>query len=334
MSRPALSILFPFALIALLLVLVPEAVLAAFAGAMLAVGWRRAAVWMRHRTGLPLWATLTVVPVALVALLVATGVFAAPVIADEARLLAAQFPQAGAAVQERIADYPWLNDMIQRLDTSSLASAGKEAAGTATAVLGNIFGGLGTTVTVALLAIYAAAEPRVYRLGIVALAAPTIREDADRLVSSSADALSAWLGAQLVAMAVVGLLTWVGLMLLGVKLSAVLALITALLTFIPVLGPVMAAVPAVVLALADSPALAVQVALLYVGVQAVEGNLVTPMLQSHAVDMPPALLLLMQLVLGTLFGLLGLVVAAPLTAVAIAAGRDVYVKRWLERREG
>jgi predicted PurR-regulated permease PerM len=50
--------------------------------------------------------------------------------------------------------------------------------------------------------------------------------------------------------------------------------------------------------------------------------------------MPPALLLLMQLVLGTLFGLLGLVVAAPLTAVAIAAGRDVYVKRWLERREG
>jgi len=332
MSRSALSVLFPAILVAVLLVLVPEAVLAAFAGAMLAVGWRRAAIRLSQRTGLHLAITLAAIPLALAVLVVGAGFFAAPVIAEEARLLGEQLPAAVAAIQARLAEFPWLNDLVGRIDASSFASAGREAAGTATAVIGGVFGGLGTAVTVLLLAIYAAAEPHAYRLGIVALAAPSIREDADRMVSSAADALSAWLGAQLAAMASVGLLTWIGLMLLGVKLSAVLALITALLTFIPVLGPVLAAVPALLLALADSPALAIQVALLYVAVQAVEGNLITPVLQARAVDMPPALLLLMQLILGTLFGLLGLIIAAPLTAVGIAVGRDTYVGAWLERR--
>jgi predicted PurR-regulated permease PerM len=90
-------------------------------------------------------------------------------------------------------------------------------------------------------------------------------------------------------------------------------------------------VPAVLVALAQSPALAAWVALLFLTIQLLEGNVIAPWIQKRTVSLPPALTILSQTVLGTLFGLIGLIVATPLIAVLLVAVRMIYVEGFLER---
>lgn len=96
----------------------------------------------------------------------------------------------------------------------------------------------------------------------------------------------------------------------------------ALLSFIPNIGPILSAVPAILIGLAESATTALYVALLYVGIQTVETYLITPLIQRSAVSMPPALLLVAQLVMGVL----GLLVAAPLTLVVLVLVETLYIQ--------
>ena len=130
---------------------------------------------------------------------------------------------------------------------------------------------------------------------------------------------------QLIAMAAVGTLTGVGLWLLGVHSALVLGLIAGLMEFVPYLGPILSAVPGILLALALSPDLAIWVALLYFAVQQFEGYVLTPLVQQYAVDLPGVVLLFSLLAFGTLFGTLGIVLAAPLTVVTYVLVKRLYV---------
>jgi predicted PurR-regulated permease PerM len=141
--------------------------------------------------------------------------------------------------------------------------------------------------------------------------------------------LRGWLLGQAIGMIVAGTLTWIGLMLLGVPLAGLLGTIIAVLNFIPVIGPMIGAVPAVLLALTQAPSLALWVVGLVILVQTVEGNFLTPMVQSRTADLPPALLLVTQVLTGALFGLLGVALAAPLSALGMVLVRRGYVEGWL-----
>lgn len=131
-------------------------------------------------------------------------------------------------------------------------------------------------------------------------------------------------------MAIIGACTAVGLWALGVPLALTLALLAAALTFVPNFGPILAAVPAVLLGLLESPTKALYVVLLYVGVQTVESYVLTPLIQKRTVSAPPALTILAQVLLGVLVGGLGVVLATPLTAVALVLARELYVRDVLE----
>jgi predicted PurR-regulated permease PerM len=146
-------------------------------------------------------------------------------------------------------------------------------------------------------------------------------------------ALRAWVGAQLLAMAIVGGLSFVGLTLLGMPLAGILATLAALLGFVPILGPIIAAVPAVLLAFGEGWSMVLWVIGLYIVIQTIEGDLVTPLVQSRAIKLPPGLILLAQLVMLGLFGLLGLALAAPVAALLLVLGQRLYVDTFLERRE-
>jgi predicted PurR-regulated permease PerM len=128
-------------------------------------------------------------------------------------------------------------------------------------------------------------------------------------------------------MAVVGVLVTIGLWLLNIPLAMTLGLIAALLDFVPNFGPIIAAVPAVLLALLESPQHAFYVMLLYWGIQILEGYIVTPWFQKRAIDMPPAVVVTAQVLLGTLLGTLGLVFATPLAAIGILLTRELYIQR-------
>jgi predicted PurR-regulated permease PerM len=144
-------------------------------------------------------------------------------------------------------------------------------------------------------------------------------------MEESETALRLWLRGQLIAMVVVGLLTGIGLWLLGLRSALVLGLLAGLLEFVPFLGPFLAAVPAILLALAVSPDLALWVLLLYVGVQQIEGYVLTPMVQQYAVELPGVILLFSLIGFGILFGMLGVILAAPLTVVCYVLVKRLYV---------
>ena len=126
-------------------------------------------------------------------------------------------------------------------------------------------------------------------------------------------------------MVVVGLLTGIGLWALGMPSALTLGLMAGVLEFIPFAGPILSAVPAVLLALAVSPDLALWVLLLYFAVQQFEGYVLTPLVQQYAVDLPGVVLLFSLLAFGALFGTLGVILAAPLTVVTYVLIKRLYV---------
>lgn len=140
-------------------------------------------------------------------------------------------------------------------------------------------------------------------------------------------ALRGWLLGQVVSMSLVGVLTGIGLRLLGVPLVLSLSVLAGLPDFIPFIGPVIAAVPAVLMAATVGPSIALYTVLLYIVVQQIEGNVIQPLVQRWAVALPPALGLIAVVAFGTLFGVLGLVFAVPLAVALRALVQKLYVDR-------
>jgi len=134
-------------------------------------------------------------------------------------------------------------------------------------------------------------------------------------------------------MAGVGVAATVGLSLLGIPLALALGLIAFLLEFVPYLGPFIG-VPAVLVALAAGPGDAAYVVLLYLGIHAAEGYVIAPLVDQRSVHLPPALGLVAQLLLGTLFGFLGLILAVPLAAFGMVLVQMLYVEDFLGERSG
>ena len=180
--------------------------------------------------------------------------------------------------------------------------------------------------------IFLASKPQLYRTGLIKLVPPSQRSHAATALDDCRTALRLWLKGRLLAMVLIGLLTGIGLWLIGVPSYFALALLAALLEFIPFFGPILAAVPAILLALLGSPADALLVAGLFLVLQQVEGNLITPIIQEHAVELPPALLLFALLAFGLLFGVLGVILAEPLTVAIFVLVKRLYVREALHTR--
>lgn len=330
MTRAPLSVLTLLGLLAGLFAFAPSFPLIAFGGVLVGVALRAGADPLVRRLRLPEVPAVLLVVFGTLGLLGLLGWWAAGPLSEQAEELTRRLPSSLSAVQEGLSRYVWGRWMVENLDAGYLVQSGEKAAGMAAAAAGGLFGTLGNAVFLLLLGLYLALHPAPYLAGLRALLAPSLRPRAEALQAELGTALRGWLGGQLFAMVVVGVLTWLGLWLLGIPLAGVLAVLTALLGFIPIVGPVIAAVPAVLLGASQSMDLALWVAGLFLVLHVVEGDILTPMVQSRAVDLPPGLLLLAQLFLGAVFGLLGIALAAPLAAVALVVTRRGYVEGWLE----
>lgn len=215
---------------------------------------------------------------------------------------------------------PTVEALAQRTQSSvaGLASRAGALAMSATGGVANLF-------LVLVGGVYLAAQPRLYRIGLLKLLPAGARPAVADALDASGAALKAWLGGQLVAMAVVGLLTGLGLWALGVPVALGLGLITALLDFVPIVGPILAAIPAILLGFTVSPQIGLATLGLFVVVQQVEGHVLQPLIQQRAVDLPPALLLFSLFGVGTLLGPPGVLLAAPLTVVLYVLVKRLYV---------
>jgi Ca2+-transporting ATPase len=158
---------------------------------------------------------------------------------------------------------------------------------------------------------------------------PAQRAIAENLFGVTGQVLQRWLVGQFVVMLAIGVLSGCGLWLLGIEAAFALGLMGGLLCFIPYVGAILAAVPATLVALTQGPTYAASVVGMYVLVHFIEGNFITPMVQAEATAFPPVLAILSTVAFSVLFGPLGVLLAAPLTLVLLAAVEVLYVQQGL-----
>ena len=199
---------------------------------------------------------------------------------------------------------------------SELTSAATDTAGAITDCVVIVFIGL-----------FLAVDPDLYRRGLLSLVPHSRQNTVAALLESVVQALRQWLGGVLVAMLAVGVITGVGLWILGVPLALSLALLAGLLEFIPYVGPIVSAIPAILVGFASSPMLAVEVTGLYLLVHVIEGYILVPVIQKKAVALAPALGITAVLIFGVLIGPLGIVLAHPLMVTTMVLVRKLYIER-------
>ena len=308
-----------------------DILLLAFAAILGGCVLRGASDALGRRTGLsPGWSLLVLIT-ALIVVFGGAVWWHGPAVADELAQLTDQLVSQGEKVWQQLRENGW----AARLTSGLRSSTGADGTGIAhylTGIAGSTFGIGGSLVVVIATAIFLAISPDSYVEGVMHLLPPDWRPRGREVMRALGRTLQLWFLGQLIDMAFVMVLTGAGLLLLGTPLAVALAVVAGLCNFVPYIGALAGAIPAILVALAQSPTLALWVALVFVVVQTVEGNVTAPLIQKRTVSLPPALTILSQTVLGTLFGVLGLVLATPVTAAAMAAIRMIYVESILEGR--
>jgi predicted PurR-regulated permease PerM len=233
-------------------------------------------------------------------------------------------PTTAAAAKPPAAMRP--SDALEQRLAESITKAG----GYLFSFVSSTLGALAAFVLVVFLAIYIGAEPNVYRGWMLAAVPAGSRATVRLVLGEMATVLRKWLVTQLIAMLVIGSVSTVVLLILGVKAPFALGFIAGLMEFIPTIGPVLAAVPAVLMGFIDSPDKAFVVVVAYWGIQFVENNLLIPFLMrggSAAGDHPVA-----QATMTLVFGFIGLMVAVLLTAAVLKLLRMIAVRENARRR--
>lgn len=223
-----------------------------------------------------------------------------------------------------------LQELLTRLSSADNSLVGAQAFSRIAGVFSTTVGIVTASLFILVIGIYVALKPEVYREGITRLVVPAKRDYAREVLAEIAHTLRWWLLGRLLALTLVGVLTWIGLFALGIESAITLAFVAAVLSFIPNVGPVLSVIPAVLVGWSVGPAMALWVVLLYAAIQAVESYLITPMVQQRNLAIPPALLLSAQFLLGLMFGIMGLLLATPLLVVALVLVRMLYIRNVLK----
>ncbi|HEX9106482.1 MAG TPA: AI-2E family transporter [Longimicrobiales bacterium] len=230
-----------------------------------------------------------------------------------------------------------LGELLKPLDTGNGSYAGailQQLGGYFRGFVPYVFGGVQVVVSfvgIFVIGIYMALRPAMYREGFILLAPPVHRELVRDILSDLGRTLRAYIVGQLMSMTILGLLTWFGLMLLGVPFALAFGVFTGAVTVIPFFGSLFSTLlPALIVLGSGGIVKCLAVVGLGVLVHLIEGNLVGPMIMERQVQLPPVLTMLSALIMGHLLGIIGLLVAVPMLATTMVVVRRIYVYRVLE----
>jgi predicted PurR-regulated permease PerM len=189
------------------------------------------------------------------------------------------------------------------------------------------FGVLGNLYIILFLGIFFTASPSLYKDGIVKLFPVRNKPLAKQVIDRTSQALKGWLKGMMLSMVLVTIILTTGLSIIGIPVALVLALITGLLKLVPNFGSLAAMIPGVLLALTKDLNTAIITALLYMITQTIVSNIVTPIIQKKMINIPPALTIISQVIMGTLSGVLGIILAVPLLSILIILVDELYMKK-------
>ncbi len=307
-----------------------------FGGLLFAVVISALSHLVSQKTPLSYSVSVGVVSVLLVLLIGGTVWLLAPTVSQQATELEESLPRSLDQVKTTLAQTKWGQKLLAGIPDKPAkllsSSSTKDVLSQLTGVVSTTLGGLINILIVVITGLYLASSPGTYRNGFVRLFTPSYRDRLLNVLDKCYDTLKNWFVSRSITMVVVGVATSVGLLALGVPFVIVLGILAGLLNFIPNLGPYIAVAPAMLIAFSISPSKAMYVFALYMGIQSLEGYILTPLLDKRFVSLPPALLLFGQVLLGFLAGLAGVLFASPLIAVLLVIIRELYVKDRLEQQ--
>jgi predicted PurR-regulated permease PerM len=308
-----------------------------FAGILFGVFLNAITELLGRVTGGPHGVRLLVVGVVLTALFSGVVVLGGNTIAQQARLLSgtlkSQIVNVKDFLEQHGVDTGFLEASGVAAATSStseapgggarnLPSAGEIASGggaivsqTLKLILGTI-SAVGNFFIVMFLGLCFAAQPEVYKHGLLRTAPLRYRPQVNRIVDDTGEMLQRWLLAQMITMFAVFAVTSIGLAIIGIPGAFILGIQAGLLAFIPTIGAIIGGLVIVLAAIASGWVAVVSAFALFLGVHALESYILTPLIQRQAIDIPPATLFATQILLGIVFGLWGLALALPLMAIA------------------
>ncbi len=273
------------------------------------------------------WA-VAIAGLTIVLVLAAFSVFMGAQLSGQVAMLLDQLPREVSALGEMIG----IDNLSDRITTQigEFAARGNVLLSLAGYTTGFI-GIAANAFLVVVAGLYVALRPDLYRRGALALLPAKLRDHVAPATEHAGTALRLWLLGQLASMVMVGAAVAIGLSIIGIPSALALGVFAGIAEFVPLVGPIVSAVPGLLLALPHGNATVLWVLALYVGIQQLESNVIVPMIQRRAVDLPPALALFALLALSVLFGPLGLLLATPLTVVLFVAVKQLYVRDTLQQ---
>ena len=297
--------------------------LMALAGVLIAVYFHGLAGLIISKTKIHRKAALFISIVGSIILLTILGWFVGSKVQRQVAELSNTLPQTIKVARVKIANTPVGAKVIEYTSGNN----SQKLMDTATTFFSTSFGILGDLYIILFLGIFFTADPSLYKEGIIFLFPPEKKSSGRIILKKIEIALKGWLKSIIVSIILITILVAFGLSLTGLPGTMVLGLITGLLEIIPNFGPVIAMIPGVLLAFTISTKTAVIVALIYIACQTIVGNIALPLLQKKMINIPPALTLLSQLIMGTLSGLMGIILAVPLLAILIIVVNELYIRK-------
>jgi predicted PurR-regulated permease PerM len=198
---------------------------------------------------------------------------------------------------------------------------------TAQSFFSTSFGVLGNIYVILLLGIFFTASPSLYKDGIVLLIPEDSKFMGRYIINRISLSLKGWLKGMMLSIVLITVILTIGLSFMKIPVALVLALIAGMLKIIPNFGSLGAMIPGVLLALTISTNTAIVVAVMYIISQTIVSNIVTPLIQKKMINLPPALTIISQIIMGTLSGALGIIMAVPLLAIVFVLVDELYIKK-------
>lgn len=299
-----------------------------FLAVLLALLLRTASDAIARYIGIGAGWSLALVVIALLALTAGVGYILGATVAKQFDQFTTALPKSFEQTRVSLQQHEWGRQVLDAAPPADkfLSASPADLASRVTALFSTTLGVLGDLILLAFLTLYLAASPETYLEGLRQLVPPRHRPRTAQVLAAVGFHLKWWMLGRLMVMIAVGIITGIGLWIIGVPQFLILAIAAALLAAVPYLGAIISVVPALLLTIPQGPTVVLWTLVVYALAQSVEGYLLIPLIQQNTIRLPAVLTIAALGLMGGLFGVIGIIAATPLSVAILVLVKMLYVE--------